>query len=118
MQGPSPAAATVAKLRDELGLELVPGTGLLPAVVPGAFDAWMLILRDHGTISVAEALAPAIAYARNGVPLVPRVPATIATMQPLFEQEWKTSAAFGSNSFADIFSGRGIALISASRSNE
>jgi gamma-glutamyltranspeptidase/glutathione hydrolase len=92
-QGPAPAAATVAKLRDELGLELVPGTGLLPAVVPGAFDAWMLMLRDHGTISVAEALAPAIGYARDGVPLVPRIPATIATMQPLFEQEWTTSAA-------------------------
>jgi gamma-glutamyltranspeptidase/glutathione hydrolase len=92
-QGPAPATATVAHVRDTLGLDLVPGTGLLPAVVPGAFDAWMLMLRDHGTIPVAEALAPAIAYARGGVPLVPRIPAAIATMQPLFEQEWKTSAA-------------------------
>jgi gamma-glutamyltranspeptidase/glutathione hydrolase len=92
-QGPAPTAATVAKLRDELGHELVPGTGLLPAVVPGAFDAWMLMLRDHGTITLREALAPAISYARDGVPLVPRIPATITTMQPLFEAEWTTSAA-------------------------
>ena len=35
-QGPVPAAATVARLRDELGLTLVPGTGPLAAVVPGA----------------------------------------------------------------------------------
>ncbi|MFQ3622958.1 MAG: gamma-glutamyltransferase family protein [Acetobacteraceae bacterium] len=92
-QGPAPAGATLAHYRDRLGLDLVPGTGLLAAVVPGAFDAWMLLLRDLGTIDVAEALAPAIAYARDGVPLVPRVSATIATMQPLFEAEWTSSAA-------------------------
>jgi gamma-glutamyltranspeptidase/glutathione hydrolase len=92
-QGPAPAAATIATIRDDLGHELVPGTGLLPAVVPGAFDAWMLMLRDHGTISLREALTPAIGYAQNGVPLVPRIAATIGTMQPLFEAEWTSSAA-------------------------
>lgn len=92
-QGPAPAAATIAKLRDELGHELIPGTGLLPAVVPGAFDAWMLMLRDWGTISLREALAPAISYARHGVPVVPRISATISTMQPLFTAAWTSSAA-------------------------
>src|SRR5688572_11397055 len=47
-QGVTPAAATIAKFRD-LGLDDVPGTGLLPACVPGAFDAWLRLLRDHGT---------------------------------------------------------------------
>jgi len=60
-QGPAPAAATVARIRDELGHALIPGTGLLPAVVPGAFDAWLLLLRDYGTVTLREALAPAIA---------------------------------------------------------
>jgi len=92
-QGPAPRAATVARLRDGLGLELIPGTGLLPAVVPGAFDAWMLMLRDYGTIRLRDALALAIGYAREGVPLVPRIPATIATMQPLFATAWPSSAA-------------------------
>ena len=92
-QGPAPRAATVARLRDGLGLELIPGTGLLPAVVPGAFDAWMLMLRDYGTIRLRDALAPAIGYAREGVPVVPRIPATIATMQPLFATAWPSSAA-------------------------
>ncbi len=48
-QGTAPQAATIAAFR-ELGLDLVPGSGLLPAVVPGAFDAWMLLLRDYGTL--------------------------------------------------------------------
>src|SRR5215471_20347023 len=40
-QGPYPAAATLERFAG-LGLAQVPGTGLLPAVVPGAFDAWMV----------------------------------------------------------------------------
>src|SRR3954469_2743088 len=43
-QGTAPAAATIERFR-ELGHELVPGTGLLAACVPGAFDAWLLLLR-------------------------------------------------------------------------
>ncbi len=92
-QGPAPAGATIAHYRDRLGLDLVPGTGLLAACVPGAFDAWMLLLRDLGTLGPAEALAPAIAYARDGIPVLPRISATIASVEPLFRQEWTTSAA-------------------------
>ena len=36
------------------GLDLVPGSGLLATVVPGAFDAWMLLLRDHGRWPLAR----------------------------------------------------------------
>ena len=47
-QGTAPEAATMQAYRDQ-GLSLIPGTGLLAAVVPGAFDAWLTMLRDHGT---------------------------------------------------------------------
>jgi gamma-glutamyltranspeptidase/glutathione hydrolase len=91
-QGPSPRAATIAAF-ERLGLDLIPGTGLLPAVVPGAFDAWCLLLRDWGTWEFADALSFALGYAKNGVHLVPRVSATIENMRPLFQTEWKSSAA-------------------------
>ena len=91
-QGVSPAAATLEAYAD-LGLDLVPGTGLLAATVPGAFGAWCLLLRDWGTWELADVLAYAIGYATDGVPLVPRVSATIETVRPLFEAEWPTSAA-------------------------
>ena len=58
-QGVSPTAATPEKFA-ELGLDLIPGTGLLPAVVPGAFDAWMLMLRDWGTMEFADIIEYAI----------------------------------------------------------
>ncbi|MFF7197392.1 gamma-glutamyltransferase family protein [Streptomyces sp. NPDC008079] len=90
-QGVAPAGATVAHYRS-LGLDLVPGTGPLAAAVPGAFDAWMTLLRDYGTASLAEVLRYAIGYAADGHPPVERVTATVETVRELFETEWTTSA--------------------------
>ena len=92
-QGPAPAGATIAHYRDQLGLDIVPGTGLLPACVPGTFETYMMILRDFGTLRLREVLEYAIGYARNGYPLVERGCATIATVAELFRQHWPTSAA-------------------------
>jgi gamma-glutamyltranspeptidase/glutathione hydrolase len=91
-QGVAPAAATIPLLRDELGLALVPGTGLLAACVPGAFDAWMLMLRDFGTLRLGEVLSYAIDYARGGFPVLPSIAAAIDGVSDLFTREWTTSA--------------------------
>ncbi len=91
-QGVAPAAATIDAYRG-LGLDLVPGTGLLAAVVPGAFDAWMLMLRDHGTMEIDEVLEVALGYAETGCPLIPRVTQAIAAVRDMFVSEWPTSAA-------------------------
>src|ERR687886_1301175 len=89
-QGVAPAAASIERFR-ELGLDLVPGTGLLAACVPGAFDAWMLLLRDYGTWRVADVLEPAITYAEHGFPLVPAIVDAIRGVEELFREEWTTS---------------------------
>ena len=72
---------------------MVPGTGLLAACIPGMFDSWMLLLRDYGTLRLADVLSPAVFYARDGYPLVERATATIATVKDLFREYWPTSAA-------------------------
>ena len=72
---------------------MVPGTGLLAACVPGTFESWMLLLRDYGTLRLRDVLEPAIAYARDGYPLVERASATIKTVEQLFRKHWPTSAA-------------------------
>ena len=51
------------------------------------------MLRDWGSWELADVLSYAIGYAQKGIHLVPRIPAAIASVQPLFEQEWPTSAA-------------------------
>ena len=90
-QGPAPAAATIEHMTG-LGLDMMPGTGLLAAVVPGSFDAWMLILRDHGTMRLRDVLEAAIGYAADGFPLVERIPATIRTVEAMFREHWPSSA--------------------------
>ncbi|MCF3135546.1 gamma-glutamyltransferase family protein [Streptomyces olivochromogenes] len=90
-QGVAPAAATVAHYRG-LGLDLVPGTGPLAAAVPGAFDAWMLLLRDHGTKSLPDVLKYAVGYAEHGHAPVENVGATVESVRKLFETEWTSSA--------------------------
>ncbi|MEU6551924.1 gamma-glutamyltransferase [Streptomyces sp. NPDC046915] len=90
-QGVAPAGATAAHYRG-LGLDLVPGTGPLAAAVPGAFDAWMLLLRDHGTKSLDDVLKYAVGYAEHGHPPVENVGATVETVRELFETEWTSSA--------------------------
>jgi gamma-glutamyltranspeptidase/glutathione hydrolase len=92
-QGVAPAGATTAHYRDTLGLDLVPGTGLLPATVPGAWDGWLLLLRDHGTRTLRDVLSPAIGYAADGFPLVERVPDTIDAVAEHFRAHWPSSAA-------------------------
>ncbi|MBL1083931.1 gamma-glutamyltransferase [Streptomyces actinomycinicus] len=90
-QGVAPAGATAAHYRG-LGLDLVPGTGPLAAAVPGAFDAWLLLLRDHGTKSLEDVLKYAIGYAEHGHAPVENVGATVESVRRLFETEWTSSA--------------------------
>jgi len=75
------------------GLDVIPGSGLLAPCVPGATDAWLLMLRDYGTISLEEALQPAIELAGGGYPVVDHMTRTIDSVAALFRDEWITSAA-------------------------
>jgi gamma-glutamyltranspeptidase/glutathione hydrolase len=91
-QGPAPRAATIERYRDELGLSLVPGTGPLSAVVPGAFGGWLAMLRDYGTLPLRDVLRFAIGYAADGYPLIPQIADAIRNVEVLFRDEWTTSA--------------------------
>jgi gamma-glutamyltranspeptidase/glutathione hydrolase len=89
-QGVAPAAATIERFH-ALGHELVPGTGVLAACVPGAFDGWLTLLREFGTMPLADVLEPAIAYAQHGYPVVPGMTATIERTAELL-RDWPASA--------------------------
>jgi gamma-glutamyltranspeptidase/glutathione hydrolase len=75
-QGVAPASATIERLR-QLGHDLIPGTGLLAACVPGAFGGWLLLLRELGSWRLADVLSFAIDYAELGFPVVDGVRAAI-----------------------------------------
>ena len=63
---------------EQAGRESIPGSGPLSVSLPGAVAAWDDALARFGTLSLAEALAPAIAYARNGFPVSSRLASDIA----------------------------------------
>ena len=89
-QGPMPQAATVKRFR-ALGLGQIPGSGLLPACVPGGFGGWLRLLAEHGTMRLSDVLGPAIGYAAAGHPILPAAAAAIEVLAPLFADEWPES---------------------------
>jgi gamma-glutamyltranspeptidase / glutathione hydrolase len=90
-QGTAPAAATLAAF-GALGIDLIPGNGLLAATVPAAFGTWMALLERYGTLRLRDVLRYAIGYAADGYPLLPTVSASIQAMAPMFTEHWPTSA--------------------------
>ncbi len=91
-QGPAPAAATLAAMR-ERGIALIPPDGFLAATVPAALDAWCLLLERFGTRSLEEVLEPARGLATRGFPMYPFLRGLLAFVEPRFRAEWPTSAA-------------------------
>jgi gamma-glutamyltranspeptidase/glutathione hydrolase len=91
-QGPAPAAATIEHYHGE-GLSAVPGAGVLAPAVPGSVTAWLRLHERHGTWELADLLAFALGYARDGYPVLARVSDTIGRMRDVFVEHWPTSAA-------------------------
>ena len=112
-QGPAPAAATIERIQ-ALGLAEIPGTGPIAACVPGCFGGWMALLRDHGTWRLRDVLEFAIAYAEGGYPMLARAADTIAMVEPLFRDHWKSSAAVylagGLPRAGELFRNRDLAM--------
>lgn len=79
--GVAPRALSSETVR-RAGFDAVPMDGWLPVMVPGAPSAWAELRRRFGTRSMAELMAPAISYARDGF----CVPVTVA-------RQWRGEAA-------------------------
>ncbi|WP_420007703.1 gamma-glutamyltransferase [Xanthomonas sacchari] len=66
--GRSPKALTLAEFQRR-GLKEIPAIGPLPVSVPGAVDGWFALHERFGRRTMAQNLAPAIRYARDGHPV-------------------------------------------------
>jgi len=66
--GRSPKSLTLAEFQRR-GLKEIPATGPLPVSVPGAVDGWFALHDRFGRKPMADNLAPAIRYAREGHPV-------------------------------------------------
>ncbi|HLG05366.1 MAG TPA: gamma-glutamyltransferase, partial [Gemmatimonadales bacterium] len=83
--------------REELvrrGHERVPTYGAEPITVPGALSGWAALLEKYGTISLAEALAPAIRLAEEGFPVTPIIARQWAAEVELLKRDEGARAVF------------------------
>lgn len=71
---------------------IIPVAGLMPALVPGMVEAALVALREYGTISFSEAIAPAIELA-DGMPLDETRAGSIVRSRRFFEL-WPDSKAY------------------------
>lgn len=91
-QGPAPAAATLAAMR-ERGVTSIPADGLLAATVPAALDAWCRLLERFGTRRLEDVLAPARGLASRGFPMYPFLRLILRFCEPRFRAQWPSSAS-------------------------
>ncbi len=91
-QGVAPAAATIEAV-SALGRDRVPGSGLVGATVPGALDAWCLLLERFGSRRFEDVSAPARALAERGHPLESFLRDTLVLLEERFQTLWPTSGA-------------------------
>jgi gamma-glutamyltranspeptidase/glutathione hydrolase len=90
-QGTAPAGATSVWFRDQ-GFDRMPGSGHLPAVVPGSFGAWMLLAAEYGTLPLRDLLAPVIAIATEGFLVKHEVADLLVALVGMFTTHWPSSA--------------------------
>jgi gamma-glutamyltranspeptidase/glutathione hydrolase len=80
--GRAPRALTAERVAG-LGHKQMPLSGMETITVPGAFDGWVTLLEKHGTMKLPDLLAPAIALAENGFPVMEK---TVADWIPEVEK--------------------------------
>jgi len=91
-QGVAPKAASIARYR-EMGIDLIPGDGFLPATVPSMVDNYVTALAAFGTMPLAEVMAPALEMAEYGFPMYEGLRGGIESNLSHWKKDYPSSAA-------------------------
>jgi len=91
-QGVAPRAATIERCR-EMGIDLIPGDGFLPATVPSMVDNYVTALAAFGTMPLGEVMAPALEMAARGFPMYGELREGIESNLPRWTKDYPSTAA-------------------------
>lgn len=91
--GQAPAAATIEWYQQQ-GITSIERQSPHSVTVPGAVNAWYQLNQDHGVLSLADVLAPAIAFARDGYPVSSRVSLDFAKQVDLLRNDKNAASVF------------------------
>src|SRR5947207_14271585 len=89
-EGTAPRLATIEWYKEHNGGKLPVSDSLLSGTVPGAVDAWYVLLDKWGTMSFAQVLSEAIDLAENGFPVGDSLARALATSQKLRKYPTRT----------------------------
>ena len=90
-QGVAPRKASIERFRD-MGIDLIPGDGFLPAVVPGLVDSYITALAVFGTLPLEEVMSPALEMAGSGFPMYEGLQTAIEENLPRWREHYPSSA--------------------------
>ncbi len=99
--GRAPAAMTLEAFKQR-GLQRIPLRGELSVSVPGVVDGWSELLTKHGTRTMAQALEPAIKYAREGYAVSEIISEQRTSVEALLAKDPNAAAAFLINGKAPV----------------
>jgi gamma-glutamyltranspeptidase/glutathione hydrolase len=87
--GRAPLGQTLDELKARIGADayMIPELGSLSVSVPGTVDGWFTMHSKFGTKPMAEILAPAISYAREGFPVTQVISRGMAGSLRLYERQ-------------------------------
>ena len=91
--GRAPAAATLDEFKKR-GVQRIPLRGELSVSVPGVVDGWSELLAKHGTRTMAQALEPAIKYARDGYAVSEIIADQWKSVESMLARDPKAAAVF------------------------
>jgi gamma-glutamyltranspeptidase/glutathione hydrolase len=94
--GRTPAAMDLKWFKDQ-GISEIARSSPHAVTIPGAVDAWTRLVADHGRMTMADILAPAIALARDGYGITPRVCADISHQRAMLALDPSTRRIFLDN---------------------
>ena len=90
-QGHAPGKSSIEVFK-KMGINVIPGDGLLATCIPDAVSTWITALYSFGTMDLARVLAPSWDLARNGFPMYGRLKDAISASADNFNENWPTSA--------------------------
>lgn len=91
--GRAPAAATVEWYQKQ-EIASIARQSPHAVTIPGAVEAWSRLIKDHGRMQLGELLAPAVALARGGYPITPRVAFDIGKQRDLLKGDSSSRRIF------------------------
>jgi len=89
-QGHAPVNSSIEVFR-QMGIDVIPGDGMLATCVPDAVSTWITALARFGTMDLARILEPSWDLAHNGFPMYGRLRDAIEASSEQFRAVWPTS---------------------------